>query len=135
VHNLDTRLWGPTRELRSSDTDADKGKDGVLQSPFAGSDYTQIQQRLQQTKNTTRSPLNTKWFLVLDGESERTGTAVIVNIDDDDDDDDDGNVVARSVRVAWPVASRYLSAASIGHPPLDELIEVANDEGAGVLRD
>jgi len=120
VHNLETRLWGPTRELRGSDADQ------VLQSPFVGTDLYRVQQPLQQMKDTTRSPLNTEWFLVLDKQSEQTSTAVIVNIEDR---------VVRSVRVACPVASRYLSAASVGHPPIDELIEIANEEGGGVLRD
>lgn len=98
----------------------------MLQSPFAGSDYSHIQQLLQQMKNTTRSPLMTEWFLVLDEQSERISTAVIVNVEDQS---------VRSVRVACPVASRYLSAASVGHPPIDELIEIANEEGSGVLQD
>jgi hypothetical protein len=120
VHDLETRLWGPTKELRGDD------KDRVLQSPFAGSDLSHVQQLLQQTKNTTGSPLNTEWFLVLDEQSEQTSTAAIVNIED-------GNV--HSVRVAYHVASRYLSAASVGSPSIDELIEIANEEGGGVLQD
>lgn len=120
VNNLETRLWGPTEELRSDDTDT------LLRSPFAGSDFSRIQQSLQQMKRTTRSPLNTEWFLVLDEQSEETSTAVIVNIED-------GN--ARSVRVVYPVASRYLSAASVGSPSIDELIDIANEEGGGVLQD
>jgi hypothetical protein len=98
----------------------------VLQSPFAGSDFSHVQQLLQQAKKTTGSSLNTGWFLVLDEQSERTSTAAIVNIEE-------RNV--RSVRVAYPVASRYLSAASVGSPPIDELIEIANEEGGGVLQD
>lgn len=97
----------------------------MLQSPFTGSDFFHIQQLLQQMKNTTDSPLKTAWFLVLDGQSEQGSTAVIVNVEDQS---------VRTVRVAYPVASRYLSAASIGHPPIDELIEIANEEGGGVLR-
>lgn len=120
VHNLETRLWGPTRELRASNTDR------VLQSPFVGKDFHRVQQLLQQTKSTTRSPLNMEWFLVLDEQSKQTSTAVIVNIEDR---------VVRSVRVACPVSSRYLSAASLGYPPINELIEIANEEGGGVLRD
>jgi hypothetical protein len=97
----------------------------VLQSPFAGSDFHDIQQLLQQTKDSTRSPLKTKWFLLLDEQFEQISTAVIVNIEEG---------VVRSVRVAYPVASRYLSAASVGNPPIDELIEIANEEGGGVLQ-
>jgi hypothetical protein len=74
----------------------------------------------------TNSPLNTSWFLVLDDRSEKDSTAVIVHVEDG---------VVRKVRVAYAVSSRYLSAASIGHPPLDELIEIAEEEGDGVLRD
>lgn len=88
VHDLETRLWGPTKELRGGDTNE------VLQSPFAGSDFSHIQQLLQQTKNTTRSPLNAEWFLVLDEQSEQTSIAVIVNVEDG---------AVRSVRVAYPV--------------------------------
>jgi hypothetical protein len=109
VDNLETRLWGPTKELQS-----DSNSDTVLQSPFADSAYSRIQQQLQQTVATTRSPL------------EQTSTAVIVRVDED------GDVL--SVRVAYPVASRYLAAASIGHPPLEELIESVEDEG-GVIYD
>jgi hypothetical protein len=76
-------------------------------------------------KRTTRSLLNTEWFLVLYEQSEETSTAVIVNIED-------GN--ARSVRVAYPVASRYLSAASVGSPSIDDLIEIENEEDGGVLQ-
>jgi hypothetical protein len=123
VDNLETRLWGPTKELQS---EKDGDGDTVLQSPFANSDFSRIQDLLQQMVNTTRSPLDTKWFLVLDGESEQTSTAVIVRVDEDGD--------VRSVHVAYPVASRYLAAASIGHPPLEELIESVEGEG-GVICD
>lgn len=118
VDNLETRLWGPTKELR--------GDDVMLQSPFTGFDLFHIQQVLQHMKNTTNSPLKTAWFLVLDGQSEQGSTAVIVNVEDQS---------VRSVRVPYPVASRYLSAASVGHPPIDELIEIAYEEGGGILRD
>ena len=74
----------------------------------------------------TGSKLITDWFLVLDKESVETSTAVIVRIDE-------GEVL--SARVAYPVSSRYLSAASVAHPPLDELIEIANEESDGVIRD
>lgn len=75
----------------------------------------------------TDSKLDTKWFLVLDERSAQTCTAVIVRVEED------GDVL--SARVAYPVSSRYLSAASVAHPPLDELIEMANEEGDGVIRD
>lgn len=118
VDNLEKRLWGPTKELRGGQT--------TLQSPFAGANFVTIRDLLQQTKDTTGSPLYTDWFLVLDDQSEQTSTAVIIHVEDDD---------VQSVRVAYPVASRYLSAASIAHPPLDELIEIANEEGDGVMQD
>ena len=41
----------------------------------------------------------------------------------------------KSVRVEYATSSRYLSAASGAHPPLDELIEIAGDAEDGVLRD
>jgi hypothetical protein len=121
VDNLETHLWGPTKELQSG-----SNSDTVLQSPFADYSFSRVQQLLQQTVNTTRSPLNMRWFLVLDVESEQTSTAVMVRVDED------GSV--RSLRVAYPVASRYLAAASVGHPPLDELIEIGEGEG-GVIHD
>jgi hypothetical protein len=121
VDNLETQLWGPTKELQS-----ESNSDTVLQSPFADSSFSRIQQLLQQIVNNARSPLNTQWFLVLDAESEQTSTAVIVRVDED------GSV--RSMRVAYPVASRYLAAASVGHPPLDELIESV-EGGGGVIHD
>ncbi|THW98389.1 hypothetical protein D6D13_10640 [Aureobasidium pullulans] len=118
VDNLETRLWGPTKELR--------GDDQVLQSPFVDLEFTRIQQQLRQTVQLTKSPLSTAWFLVLDETSEQTSTAVIVNVGDEG---------VRVVRVAYPVASRYISAASVSHPPIDELIEIADEEGNGVLQD
>ena len=77
--------------------------------------------------------LHTDWFLVLDGESDKTSTAVIVRAEDDANEGNGLSVT--SARVAYGPASRYLSAAGIGHPPLDELIEVARDSGDGVVRD
>lgn len=77
-------------------------------------------------KETTRSPIQKDWFLVLDDKSEQSSTAVIVNVEGQSE---------HSVRVAYPVASRYLSAASVGSPSIDELIEIANEEGGGVVQD
>lgn len=118
VHSLDIQLWGHTKELR--------GNDETLQSPFNGCTYLEVHQKLQDMVAATDSKLDTEWFLVLDESSAQTSTAVIVRVED-------GDVL--SARVAYPVSSRYLSAASIGHPPLDELIESANEEGDGVIRD
>jgi hypothetical protein len=129
VHDLEARLWGPTKQLVNTDNDTDTDttdSDVVLQSPFLDCDFLGIQDRLQRMVHTTDSPLNTSWFLVLDDRSEKDSTAVIVHVEDG---------VVRKVRVAYAVSSRYLSAASIGHPPLDELIEIAEEEGDGVLRD
>lgn len=75
---------------------------------------------------TTGSKLHKDWYLVLDQRSARTSTAVIVRVEDED---------VLSVRVAYPVSSRYVSASSIGHPPLEELIEIANEETGGVFQD
>jgi hypothetical protein len=121
VHDLEARLWGPTEQLVETDD-----SDGILHSPFVGCDLSTIQHILQRMIHTTKSPLNTSWFLVLDDRSEKDSTAVIVHVEE-------GGV--RQVRVAYAVSSRYLSAASIGHPPLDELIEIAEEEDDGVLRD
>lgn len=123
IHDLSAPSSGPTKELLSTDN---SGEEGVLQSPFADCDFVIIQQQLQQMVKTTGSSLTTDWFLVLDAQSEETFTAVIVNV---------GEGVVREVRVAYAMASRYLSAASISHPSIDEMIEIAKEEGDGVLRD
>jgi hypothetical protein len=91
---------------------------------------------LQQMKKTTGSAINTHWFLVLDHRSEEDDTAVIVNVDGGEVSEGGAvseGVVVREVRVAFPVASQYLAAASISHPGIDELIEIVEDEGSGVL--
>jgi hypothetical protein len=79
--------------------------------------------------NTPR--LQTDWYLVLDAESEKTSTAVMVNAESDEED----RLRVQSARVAYGVASRYLSAVSIGHPPLSELIVVTEQQGDGIVRD
>jgi len=75
--------------------------------------------------------LQKDWYLVLDGESEQTSTAVIVSVESGEEDE----VRVQSVRVAYGVSSRYLYAASIGHPSLDELVEVTEELGDLILRD
>jgi hypothetical protein len=120
VHDLETRVWSPTKEVRSDQT--------RIRSPFVDCDYPRIRAILHEM-NTPR--LQTDWYLVLDGESERTSTAVMVNAESDEE----GGLRVRSARVAYGVASRYLSAISIGHPPLSELVEVAKEQGDGVVRD
>jgi hypothetical protein len=119
VHDLSTRFWGPTKELLGDDAE-------ILQTPFLNSSFSTIQQKLSQMKTSTQSATNTTWFLVLDKRSTEDETAVIVNVDE-------GEV--RSVRVRFPVASRYLAAASIAHPSIDELMEIAEEEGGGVIDD
>lgn len=79
--------------------------------------------------NTSR--LKKDWYLVLDRESDKTSTAVMVNLESGEEDE----LCVQSVRLAYGVASRYLSAASIGHPPLGELIEFAECQGDGIVRD
>lgn len=74
----------------------------------------------------TGSPLNTEWFLVLDEESAQTSTAVIVRIESDG--------VVQSVRAEYTECSTCIAAASVAHPPLDEMIEIANEYGDGVVR-
>jgi hypothetical protein len=99
----------------------------IFQSPFTDCDASTIQQKLEDMKKTNNSAINTHWFLVLDHRSRRDDTAVIVNVDVE------GGV--REVRVAFPVASQYLAAASIAHPGIDELREIVEDEGSGILWD
>ena len=55
----------------------------------------------------------------------------MVNVESGEEDE----LCVQSVRLAYGVASRYLSAASIGHPPLGELIEFAECQGDGIVRD
>lgn len=79
--------------------------------------------------NTSR--LKRDWYLVLDRESDKTSTAVMVDVESGEEDE----LCVQSVRVAYGVASRYLSPASIGHPSLGELIEFAEGQGDGIVRD
>lgn len=88
------------------------------------SNVSRIQQQLEQMKTATRAPLKTKWFLVLDEQSEQTSSAVIVS---------SGDQSIRSVRVHYPVASRYLSAASVCRFSIDELIKIANGNDREVM--
>jgi hypothetical protein len=99
----------------------------IFQSPFTDCDASTIQQKLEDMKKTNNSAINTHWFLVLDHRSRRDDTAVIVNVDE--------KGAVRQVRVAFAVASQYLAAASVAHPGIDELIEIVEDEGSGVLWD
>jgi hypothetical protein len=120
IHDLSTRFWGPTKELREDKSSSD----GILQSPFAGCDGPAIQQKLREMVEATGSAINTHWFLVLDNRA-KEDVAVIVNV---------GEEGVRMVQVGGGVASRYLAAARIAHPSIDESIEIAED-GDGVLRD
>lgn len=85
-----------------------------------------IARTLQKMKKSTRSKIATNWFLVLDARSAEDETAVMVNFEE-------GEV--REVRVEWKVSSRYLAAASISHPGIEELREIAEGKEDGVLRD
>ncbi|CAD0019620.1 unnamed protein product [Aureobasidium pullulans] len=118
VHDLKTRLNGTTKELRSDDK--------ILKSPFAGLDYPEVQSFLQQMVKDTGSKIDTEWFLVLDDESERTSSGVIVVVESE---------YVRSVRVTYPTTSRYLAATSVAHPGIDEMIELASDNYNGILQD
>ncbi|KAL2034583.1 hypothetical protein VTO58DRAFT_105297 [Aureobasidium pullulans] len=118
VHDLKTRLNGTTKEIRSDDK--------ILKSPFVGLDYHEVQRLLQQMVKNTGSKIDTKWFLVLDDESEHTSSGMIVVVE--------GEYV-RSVRVNYPTTSRDLAAASVAHPGIDEMIELANDKCSGILQD
>jgi hypothetical protein len=126
VHDLEARLWGPTSHLIATNSNNNEDSNAILHSPFADCDFSRCQRLLLQMVETTGSLLDTNYFLVLDDRSEKDSTAVIVHVEEG---------VVRRVRVAYPFASRYLSAASIGHPSLDELIEIAEEEDDGVLRD
>lgn len=118
VHDLNTRLNGTTKDLRSDDK--------ILKSPFSGLDYPEVQRLLQQMVKNTGSAIDTTWFLVLDEESERTLSGVIVVVEGD---------YVRSVRVTYPTTSRDLAAASVAHPGIDEMIELANDKYNGIFQD
>lgn len=118
VHDLKTRLNGTTKEIRSDDK--------ILKSPFVGLDYHEVQRLLQQMVKNTGSKIDTKWFLVLDDESEHTSSGMIVVVE--------GEYV-RSVRVNYPTTSRDLAAASVAHPGIDEMIELANDKCNGIIQD
>ena len=69
---------------------------------------------------------------MLDGRALEDETAVIVNVEEGENAEGD---MVRQVRVEWKTASRYLAAASIAHPGIDELIEIAEGKEDGVLRD
>lgn len=100
-----------------------------MRSPFVDCDFKRIRTILQQM-NTSR--IHTGWFLVLDGDSDKTSTAVIVHVEEEEEGSEPR---VTSLRVAYAPSSRYLSAASIAHPSLDELIEIAESTADGVLRD
>ena len=81
-------------------------------------------------KNKTGSKIYTNWFLILDSRSHRDETAVMMNVEGQGEERR-----VREVRVDWKTASRYLAAASIAHPGIDELKEIAQGMEDGVLRD
>lgn len=130
VHDLEVHLWGPTERLQGEDPST------VLQSPFDGLDYPQITDKLVQMNEVTGSKLQTDWFLVLDERSVETNSAVMVNVEPHGVHALRSSV--RSLRVDYPTSSRYLAAASIAHPPIDELKEIVDgdpEKFKGILRD
>ncbi|KAF2158689.1 hypothetical protein M409DRAFT_30781 [Zasmidium cellare ATCC 36951] len=130
IHDLETYFWGTTKELQGEDPET------VLQSPFTGLDYSEIRKLLMQMKEASASKLKTDWFLVLDGRSVETNSAVIVNVEPHGTHTLRSSV--RSLRVDYPTSSRYLAAASIAHPSINELKEVVDgnpDKFKGILRD
>jgi len=132
IHDLETKFWGPTKELRGSDSDNEESNAGILNTPFLDYSPVAIAVTLQHLKKTTGSAIQTNWFLVLDGRALEDETAVIVNVEEGENAEGD---MVRQVRVEWKTASRYLAAASIAHPGIDELIEIAEGKEDGVLRD
>ena len=126
IHDLQTKFWGPTKELRGSDSDNEESNAGILNTPFLDYSPIAIAATLQHLKKTTGSAIHTNWFLVLDERAMEDETALIVNVEQE---------VVRQVRVEWKTASRYLAAASISHPGIDELREIAEGKEDGVLRD
>jgi len=127
IHDLKTRFWGPTKELRElNNTDNEESNAGILNTPFLDYSPVAIAAALQYLKKTTDSAIQTDWFLVLDERAMEDETAVIVNVE--------GKEV-RQVKVEWKTASRCLAAASIAHPGIDELREIAEGNEDGVLRD
>ncbi|KAH0291967.1 hypothetical protein M436DRAFT_58594 [Aureobasidium namibiae CBS 147.97] len=129
IHDLQTRFWGPTKELREPDNNDNDNKEsnaGILDTPFLNLSPVAIVATLQHLTRTTDSAIQTDWFLVLDARSMEDHTAVIVSVEQEE---------VRQVRVEWKTASRYLAAASTSHPGIDELIEIAEGNEDGVLRD
>ncbi|KAI5208203.1 hypothetical protein E4T39_01512 [Aureobasidium subglaciale] len=130
IHDLSAHFWGATQKLQSEDPNT------ILQSPFTGLSYPQIRDRLVQLNQGTGIALETNWFLVLDERSAETQSAVMVNVKAHGEHALRSAV--RSLRVEYPTSSRYLSAASIAHPPIDELKEIVNgkpEKFQGILRD
>lgn len=138
IHDLETTLWGPTKELREIDNDDGEESNAavVLNTPFPHFSPVAIAQTLQEMKKKMGSKIYTNWFLVLDGRGSGDESAVMINVE--------GEVgqareveerEVREVRVEWKTASRYLAAASIAHPGIDELKEIAQGMADGVLRD
>lgn len=134
IHDLGTKFWGPTKELRELDnTDGEESNvAAVLNTPFPDYSPVAIATTLQHLKKTTHSAIQTDWFLVLDGRAMEDETAVIVNVEGGEDAE---GIMVRQVRVEWKTANRYMAAASIAHPGIDESREIAEGNKNGVLRD
>jgi hypothetical protein len=107
-------------------SNSEDNNDGILQTPFLNSSFPTIQQKLNQMGTSTHSAINTHWFLVLDKRSVEDETTVIVNVDE-------GEV--RNVRVRFAVASRYLAAVRVAHSSINELMEIAEEEGGRGIDD
>ncbi|KAG9681409.1 hypothetical protein KCU95_g17854, partial [Aureobasidium melanogenum] len=119
ILDLEMTYTGATAELRGEDPST------VIRGPFFDMEYASIQEVLKDViEHTGSDRLESDWFLVLDERSEDTQSAVMVNV---------GDLGVRSLRVGYPVSARYLAAAAMANPPLDELAETV-DKG-GILRD
>lgn len=117
IHSLDADYSGYTEQLRG---------DGILRSPFSGKSYEEVAAMLMTLREKRDSKLSEEWFLVMDEKSEQSSSVVIVCC---------GFSPPQTVRVDWTVASRYISAAEIAHPDIGEMIELAENNTDGILRD
>jgi len=72
----------------------------------------------------TGSKIDTKWFLVLDDESKRTSSRVIIVIE--------GEYV-RSVRITYPTTLRDLATTSVTYLGINEMIKLTNDKYNRIL--
>ncbi|THX27833.1 hypothetical protein D6D12_05195 [Aureobasidium pullulans] len=119
ILDLGMTYSGASAELRGEDPSTS------VRGPFLGMGYFRIHEVLKEMIEHTGSDLlESDWFLVLDERSDETQSAVMVNV---------GDLGVRSLRVDYPVSARYLAAAAIANPPIDELAETVGE--GGILRD